>query len=78
MINTGEVASFIDNMIVEIKKEKEHDKVVEGVVKRLVENDLYIKLGKYKWKIRKAEFLRVVIELERIKIEEEKIKMVLN
>ena len=78
MINTGEVASFIDNMIVEIKKEKEHDKVVEGVVKRLVENDLYIKLEKYKWKIRKAEFLGVVIELERIKIEEEKIKMVLN
>ena len=78
MINTGEVASFIDNMIVEIKKEKEHDKVVEGVVKRLVENDLYIKLGKYKWKIRKAEFLGVVIELEIIKMEEEKIKMVSN
>jgi len=35
-------------MIVEIKKEKEHDKVVERVVKRLVENDLYIKLEKYK------------------------------
>ena len=48
MINTGKVASFIDNMIVEIKKEKEHDKVVEGVVKRLVKNDLYIKLEKYK------------------------------
>ncbi len=78
MINTGEVASFIDNMIVEIKKEKEHDKVVEGVVKRLVENDLYIKLEKYKWKIRKAEFLGVVIELEIIKMEEEKIKMVSN
>ena len=78
MINTGEVASFIYNMIVEIKKEKEHNKVVKGVVKRLMENDLYIKLEKYKWKIRKAEFLRVVIELERIKIEEEKIKMVLN
>ena len=78
MINTGEVASFIYNMIVEIKKEKEHNKVVKGVVKRLMENDLYIKLEKYKWKIRKAEFLRVVIELERIKIEEEKIKIVLN
>ena len=65
-------------MIVEIKKEKEHDKVVEGVVKRLVENDLYIKLEKYKWKIRKAEFLGVVIELEIIKMEEEKIKMVSN
>ena len=78
MINTGEVASFIYNMIVEIKKEKEHNKVVKRVVKRLMENDLYIKLEKYKWKIRKAEFLGVVIELEIIKIEEEKIKMVSN
>jgi len=48
LINTGKVSSFIDNVIVEIKKEKEHDKVVEKVVKKLVENDLYIKLEKYK------------------------------
>jgi len=36
LINTGEVASFIDNIIVEIKEDKEHDKVVEKVVKRLM------------------------------------------
>jgi len=48
LINTGKVASFIDNVIVEIKKEQEYDKVVEGVVKRLVENNLYIKPEKYK------------------------------
>jgi len=29
-------------------KEKEYDKVVEKVVKRLVKNNLYIKLEKYK------------------------------
>ncbi len=47
MINTGEVASFIDDVIVEIEEEG-HDKVVEKVVKRLAENDLYMKLEKYK------------------------------
>ena len=30
-------------MIVETKEKKEYDKVVEEVVKRLAENDLYIK-----------------------------------
>jgi len=51
---------------------------VEEVVRRLAENDLYIKLEKCKWKVKEVEFLEVVIEPERIKIEEEKVKGVLN
>ena len=47
-INTGKVISFIDNVIVETKTEKGHNKIVEKVVRRLVENDLYIKSEKYK------------------------------
>ena len=78
LINTGEVASFIDNVIVETEEEKEHDEIVEKVVKRLAENNLYVKLEKYKQKIREVRFLRVVIGPERINIEEEKIKRVLD
>ena len=48
--------------------------VVEEIVKRLTENDLYMKLEKYKWKIRELGFLEVVIRLKRIKMEEEKVK----
>jgi len=51
---------------------------VEEVVRRLAENDLYIKLEKCKWKVKEVEFLEVVIEPERIKIEKEKVKGVLN
>ena len=47
LINTREVASFIDNVIVGIKEGEEHDEVVEEVVKKLVENDLYVKLEIY-------------------------------
>ena len=46
LINTVKVASFIDNVIVGIEEEKVHDEVVEEVVKRLAENDLYMKLEK--------------------------------
>ena len=70
--------SFIDDVIVKIEEEEEHDKVVEEVVKRLVENNLYIKPKKCKWKVREVGFLGVVIGPERIKIKEEKIKGVLD
>ena len=77
LINTEEVVSFINNIIVGTEEE-EHDKVVKVVVKRLAENDFYVKLEKSKWKVREVEFLEEVIGLERIKIEEVKVKRVLN
>ena len=43
LINTREVASFIDDIIVGMEKEEEHNEVVEEVVKQLLKNDLYIK-----------------------------------
>jgi len=48
LINTEEIISFIDNIIVGMEEEEGHDKVVDEVVKRLVENDLYIKPEKCK------------------------------
>ena len=78
LINTGKVASFINNMIVETETEEEHDKMVEEVVKRLAENNLYVKPEKYKQKVKKVGFLGVVIGLEGIKMKEEKVKGVLD
>ncbi len=43
LINTREVASFIDDVIVEIEKEEEHREIIKEVVRRLVENNLYMK-----------------------------------
>ena len=48
LINTVKVASFIDDVIVGIKIKEGHDKIVQKIVKRSVENNLYIKLEKYK------------------------------
>ena len=48
------------------------------MIKRLEENDLYVKPEKYKWKVREVGFLGVVIGEEGIKMEEEKVKGVLN
>ena len=42
LINTREVVSFINNIIIGIEKKEEHDKVVEEIVRRLAENNLHI------------------------------------
>ena len=78
LINTGKVATFIDDVIVGIETEKGHDDIVTEVIKRLEENNLYVKLEKCKWKVRKVEFLRVIIGPDGIKMEEEKIKGVVE
>ena len=78
LINTREVASFIDYIIVKTEKEEGYDKVVKEVVKRLAENDLYVKPEKYKWKVMKVGFLEVVIGTEGVKMDEEKMKEVLD
>jgi len=48
LINTGEVTSFIDNVIVGTKNKEEYYKIIEEVMRRLVENNLYIKPEKCK------------------------------
>ena len=48
LINTGKVVVFIDDVIVGKETEEGHDKVVVEVIKRLEENDLYVKPEKCK------------------------------
>ena len=48
LINTGKVVAFINNVIVGTEGEEGHDKLVKKVIKRLEENNLYMKLEKCK------------------------------
>jgi len=48
LINTGKVAVFIDDIIVGTETEEGHDELVAEIIKRLEENDLYVKPEKYK------------------------------
>jgi len=78
LINEGKVAVFVDDMLVGTETEEEHDEIVGKILRRLEENDLYIKLEKCIWKVRKIGFLGVVIEPKGIEIEEEKVDGVLS
>ena len=48
LINTREVTSFIDDIIVRMEKEEGYNEVAKEAVKRSVENNLYAKLEKCK------------------------------
>ena len=77
-INTGKAASFINNIIIGTEGEEGYDELVKEVVRRLAENNLYVKLEKCKWKVKKVGFLGVVTESKGIKMKEERVKGVLD
>jgi len=43
LINKGKVVAFVDDVLVGTETEKGHDKIVEEILRRLEENNLYIK-----------------------------------
>jgi len=78
LINEGKVIAFVDDVLVGTEMEEEHDEIVEEVLKRLEENDLYVKLEKCVWKMKKIGFLGIVIGPNGIEIEAEKVDRVLS
>jgi len=78
LINEGKVAAFVDDVLVGTETEKGHDEIVEEILRRLEENDLYIKPEKCVWKVRRIGFLGIVIGPNEIEMEAEKVDEVLS
>ena len=68
LINKEKVAVFVNNMLIGTKTEEGHNEIMEEILRRLEENNLYIKPEKCVWKARKIGFLGVVIGPDRIEI----------
>jgi len=47
LVNKGKVAVFVDNVLVGTETEEGYNEIVEEVLGRLEENDLYVKPEKY-------------------------------
>ena len=78
LINKGKVVAFVDDVLVGTETKKEHDEIVEEILRRLEENDLYIKPEKCVWKARKIGFLGIIIGPNGIEMEVEKVDRVLS
>jgi len=78
LINKRKVAVFVNDVLVGTETEEGHDEIVEEILRRLEENNLYIKPEKCVWKARKIRFLEIIIEPNGIEIETEKVNEVLS
>jgi len=72
------VAVFIDDVMIVTETEEGHDEIVEEVLRRLEENDLFVKPEKYVWKVREMGFLGVIIGEDGVRIEKEKVQKVIK
>jgi len=78
LINKGKVVAFVDDVLVETEMEEGHNEIVEEILRRLEENNLYVKPEKCVWKAKKIGFLGVVIRPNGIEMEIEKVDEVLS
>jgi len=78
MVNQGNMAMFIDDIIVATDMEEGHNEIVEEVLRRLEENDLFVKPEKCRWKVKEVEFLGVVIRPGGVRMQKEKVDRVLS
>jgi len=78
MMKIGDVVVFIDSIMVEMETKERHDNIVEEVLRRVAENDLFIKLEKCMWKVREVGFLEGVIGPDRVKMDIEKVQRVVD
>jgi len=72
------VVVFIDDVMIATEIEERYDEIVEEVLRRLKENDLFVKPEKYVWKVREVGFLGVIIEEDGVRMEKEKVQGVIK
>ncbi|QRW07883.1 Retrotransposable element Tf2 protein [Ceratobasidium sp. AG-Ba] len=72
------VVVYMDDILIFSEKEEDHAKHVKEVLKILRENNLYAKLSKCEFFVKKVIFLGLVITPEGISMEEEKIKAIME
>ena len=78
IIEIGDVVVFIDNKMVETETKEEHDNIIKEMLRKMIKNNVFVKLEKYVWKVREVEFLKVIIRLDKIKMEKEKVQEVVD
>ena len=78
LIDTGDIAVFINDMLVRTENEKKHNEVVEEILRRIEVNNLHLKPKKCVWKVKEINFLELVMGADSIKMQKEKVLGVLE
>ena len=74
------VVVYIDDLLIftNTDNQEEHDRIVLEVLQRLEEHDLFVKPEKCSFRVKKVEFLGMTVSAKGIKINDDKVKAILE
>ena len=70
--------AYLDNIIIYLNSEKEHEEYVEWVLSRLYEENMPVVIKKCEFYTKKTDFIGFIIKLGQISIDLKKIKAIVN
>src|SRR5436189_3509841 len=72
------VITYLNNILIYFKNEKNHEKHVKEVLRRLQEKKLYFKSEKYEFHKQQVKYLEHIIITEKLEMNSEKIKAIIK
>ena len=69
---------YLDDIIIYLNSEKEHEEYVKWVLSRLYEENIPVVIKKYEFYTKKTNFIEFIIKLGQISIDPKKIKTMVN
>ena len=69
---------YLNNIIIYLNSEKEHKKHIKQVLSRLYKKNMLVIIKKYKFYIKKTNFIKFIIKLKQISIDLKKIKTIIT
>ena len=72
------VIAYLNNIIIYLNSKKEYKEYIKWVLNRLYKKNMLIIIKKYKFYIKKTDFIGFIIKLRQISIDLKKIKAIIN
>src|SRR5947209_1163346 len=71
------VVVYLDDILIYTKQDSEkHRQLVEEVLKRLIDNELYVDINKTEFHVQEVEFLEHIVGINGIRMDQEKVRAV--
>jgi ribosome-interacting GTPase 1 len=69
---------YLDDIIIYFNSEEEHKEYIKWVLRKLYKENILVAIKKYKFYIKKTDFIKFIIKLRQISIDLKKIKAIIN
>jgi ribosome-interacting GTPase 1 len=70
--------AYLNDIIIYLNSVKEHKEYIKWVLRKLYKKNILVAVEKYKFNIRKTNFVKFIIKLKQISMDLKKIKAIVN